>query len=75
MIVNDENKFVIDYFPINPNNSEVKETQEKICENILNNFNDHPKEENILYDLAKWDEYKDNILKQLVLFTILISRK
>ena len=68
MIVNDKDKFVIDYFPINPNNSEVKETQEKICENILNNFNDHPKEENILYDLAKWDEYKDNILKQLVLF-------
>ena len=68
MIVNDKDKFVIDYFPINPNNSEVKETQEKICENILNNFNDHPKEENILYDLVKWDEYKDNILKQLVLF-------
>ena len=68
MIVNDIDKYVIDYFPINTNNSNETETQEKICESILNNFNDHPKEENILYDLTKWDEYKDNILKQLVLF-------
>ena len=68
MIVNDENKFVIDYFPINQNNSEEKETEEKICSSILNNFKDHSKEENNLYDLTKWDEYKDNILKQLVLF-------
>ena len=69
MIVNDKDKFVIDYFPINPsNNSEEKETQEKICKTILNNFNEHSKEENYLYDLSKWDEYKDNILKQLVLF-------
>ena len=68
MIVNDENKFVIDYFPINQNNLEEKETEEKICSSILNNFKDHSKEENNLYDLTKWDEYKDNILKQLVLF-------
>ena len=68
MIVDDKDKFVIDYFPINSNNSNETETQEKICESILNNFNDHPKEQNDLYDLAKWDEYKDNILKQLVLF-------
>ena len=70
MIVDDKDKFVIDYFPINPNNTtnEEAETQEKICETILNNFNDHSKEENNLYDLSKWDEYKDNILKQLVLF-------
>ena len=70
MIVDDKDKFVIDYFPINPNNTtnEEAETQEKICERILNNFNDHSKEENNLYDLSKWDEYKDNILKQLVLF-------
>ena len=68
MIVDDKDKFVIDYFPINSNNSNETETQEKICESILNNFNDHPKEQNDLYDLTKWDEYKDNILKQLVLF-------
>ena len=68
MIVNDENKFVIDYFPINQKNLEEKETEEKICSSILNNFKDHSKEENNLYDLTKWDEYKDNILKQLVLF-------
>ena len=68
MIVNDENKFGLDYFPINKNNSEEQETEEKICSSILNNFKDHSKEENNLYDLTKWDEYKDNILKQLVLF-------
>ena len=69
MIINDEDKFVIDYFPKNQsNNREETETQEKICKAILNNFNDHSKEENNLYDLSKWDEYKDNILKQLVLF-------
>ena len=68
MIVDDKDKFVIDYFPINSNNSNETETQEKICESILNNFNDHPKEQNDLYDLTKWDEYKDNILKQWVLF-------
>ena len=68
MIVNDENKFGLDYFPINKNNSEEPETEEKICSSILNNFKDHSKEENNLYDLTKWDEYKDNILKQLVLF-------
>jgi len=68
MIVNDENKFGLDYFPINKNNSEETETEEKICSSILNNFKDHSKEENNLYDLTKWDEYKDNILKQLVLF-------
>ena len=68
MIVNDENKFGLDYFQINKNNSEEPETEEKICSSILNNFKDHSKEENNLYDLTKWDEYKDNILKQLVLF-------
>ena len=68
MIVNDENKFGLDYFPINKNNSEEPETEEKICSSILYNFKDHSKEENNLYDLTKWDEYKDNILKQLVLF-------
>ena len=68
MIVNDIDKYVIDYFPINTNSTNETETQQKICESILNNFNDHLKEENILYDLSKWDEYKDNILKQLVLF-------
>ena len=68
MIVNDENKFGLDYFPINENNSVEPETEEKICSSILNNFKDHSKEENNLYDLTKWDEYKDNILKQLVLF-------
>ena len=52
MIVDDKDKFVIDYFPINPNNitNEEAETQEKICETILNNFNDHSKEENNLYE-------------------------
>ena len=70
MIVNDKDKFVIDYFPINSNNSKDNntETKEKLCETILNNFNKHPKDQNNLYDLTKWDEYKDNILKQLVLF-------
>ena len=68
MIVDDKDKFVIDYFPINSNNTSDVETKEKICQTILNNFNDHPKEQNNLYDLTKWDEYKDNILKQLVLF-------
>ena len=70
MIVDDKDKFVIDYFPINSNNSKHNntETKEKLCESILNNFNEHPKDQNNLYDLTKWDEYKDNILKQLVLF-------
>ena len=70
MIVNDKDKFVIDYFPINSNNSKDNntETKEKLCETILNNFNEHPKDQNNLYDLTKWDEFKDNILKQLVLF-------
>ena len=70
MIVNDKDKFVIDYFPINSNNSKDNntETKEKLCETILNNYNEHPKDQNNLYDLTKWDEYKDNILKQLVLF-------
>ena len=70
MIVDDKDKFVIDYFPINSNNSKDNntETKEKLCETILNNFNEHPKDQNNLYDLTKWDEYKDNILKQLVLF-------
>ena len=68
MIVNDKDKFLIDYYPINSNISEETETEEKICDSILQNFNDHPKEQNNLYDLTKWDEYKDNILKQLVLF-------
>ena len=54
--------------PINSNNTKDVETKEKICETILNNFNEHPKEQNNLYDLTKWDEYKVNILKQLVLF-------
>ena len=68
MIVDDKDKFVIDYFPINSNTGTDIESKEKICETILNNFNDHPKEQNNLYDLTKWDEYKDNILKQLVIF-------
>ena len=70
MIVDDKDKFVIDYFPINSNNSKHNntETKEKLCESILHNFNEHPKDQNNLYDLTKWDEYKDNILKQLVLF-------
>ena len=68
MIVDDKDKFVIDYFPINSNTGTDIESKEKICETILNNFNDHPKEQNNLYDLTKWDEYKDNILKQLFIF-------
>ena len=70
MIVDDKDKFVIDYFPINSNNTKNNntETKEKLCEAILDNFNEHPKDQNNLYDLTKWDEYKDNILKQLVLF-------
>ena len=68
MIVDDKDKFVIDYFPINSNTGTDIESKEKICETILNNFNEHPKDQNNLYDLTKWDEYKDNILKQLVLF-------
>ena len=70
MIVDDKDKFVIDYFPINSNNTKDNntETKEKLCVAILNNFNEHPKDQNNLYDLTKWDEYKDNILKQLVLF-------
>ena len=70
MIVNDKDKYVIDYFPINVNNTSdnTNETKEKLCQTILNNFNEHPKDQKNLYDLTKWDEYKDNILKQLVLF-------
>ena len=70
MIVDDKDKFVIDYFPLNSSNTKDNntETKEKLCESILNNFNEHPKDQNNLYDLTKWDEYKDNILKQLVLF-------
>ena len=70
MIVNDKDKYVIDYFPINANNTSdnTNETKEKLCQTILNNFNEHPKDQKNLYDLTKWDEYKDNILKQLVLF-------
>ena len=68
MIVNEKDKFVIDYYPINKTTNEEIQSPEEICKNILNDFNDHPKELNNLYDLNKWDEYKDNILKQLVLF-------
>ena len=68
MIVNEKDKFVMDYYPENKNNEIELQTPEEICQNILNDFNDHPKELNDLYDLNKWDEYKDNILKQLVLF-------
>ena len=68
MIVNEKDKYVIDYYPINKNIVDENETPEIICQNILNNFKDHPKELNNLYDLNKWDEFKDNILKQLVLF-------
>ena len=68
MIVNEKDKFVMDYYPENKNNATELETPEEICQNILNDYNDHPKELNDLYDLNKWDEYKDNILKQLVLF-------
>ncbi len=68
MIVNEKDKFVMDYFQKNESIIDKMQTPEKICENILNNFKDHPKEFNNIYDLNKWDEYKDNILKQLVLF-------
>jgi hypothetical protein len=68
MIVNEKDKFVIDYYPMNSNLADEVQNPDKICENILNNFNDHPKELNNLYDLNRWDEYKDNILSQLVLF-------
>ena len=68
MIVNEKDKFVMDYFQKNESIIDKMQTPEKICENILNNFKDHPKELNNIYDLNKWDEYKDNILKQLVLF-------
>ena len=68
MIVNEKDKYLIDYYPINKNIVDENETLEIICQNILNDFNTHPKELNNLYDLNKWDEYKDNILKQLVLF-------
>ena len=68
MIVNEKDKFVIDYYPVNSNLADEVQNPDKICENILNNFNDHPKELNNLYDLNRWDEYKDNILSQLVLF-------
>jgi len=67
MIVNEKDKYVIDYYPINKNIIDENETPEIICQNILNNFDEHPKELNDLYDLNKWDEFKDNILKQLVL--------
>ena len=67
MIVNEKDKYVIDYYPINKNIIDENETPEIICQNILNNFEEHPKELNDLYDLNKWDEFKDNILKQLVL--------
>ena len=67
MIVNEKDKYVIDYYPINKKIIDEKETPEIICQNILNNFDEHPKELNDLYDLNKWDEFKDNILKQLVL--------
>ena len=68
MIVNEKDKFVIDYYPKNSNLADEVQNPDKICENILNNFDDHPKELNNLYDLNRWDEYKDNILSQLVLF-------
>ena len=68
MIVNEKDKFVIDYYPINKTTNEEIQSPEEICKNILNDFNDHPKELNNLYDLNRWDEYKDNILSQLVLF-------
>ena len=68
MIVNEKDKFVIDYYPVNSNLADEIQNPDKICENILNNFNEHPKELNNLYDLNRWDEYKDNILSQLVLF-------
>ena len=68
MIVNEKDKYVIYYYPINKKDEEEIEAPDKMCKNILNDFNDHPKELNNLYDLNKWDEFKDNILKQLVLF-------
>ena len=67
MIVNEKDKFVIDYYPINTNISNEIQGTDKLCNNILNDFNDHSKELDYLYDLNKWDEFKDNILKQLVL--------
>jgi len=68
MIVNEKDKYVMDYFPKNESITDKNQTPDKICENILNNFKEHPKELNNLYDLNKWDEFKDNILRQLVLF-------
>lgn len=69
MIVNEKDKYLIDYYPIDKSKSEEEaQTANKICEKILNNFQDHPKDMNYLYDLNIWDEYKDNILSQLVMF-------
>ena len=68
MIVNEKDKYVMDYYPEKKSNDNELQTPDEICQNILKDFNDHPKELNNLYDLNKWDEYKDNILKQLVLF-------
>lgn len=68
MIINEKEKFVMDYYPINKNILNDLQVPDELCKNILHNINDHPKELNYLYDLNKWDEYKDNILKQLVLF-------
>lgn len=66
MLINDKEKYIIDYYQLKEHKSEA--TVSQICENILKNQKTHPKDENYLYDLNKWDEYKDNILRQLVLF-------
>ena len=68
MIVNEKDKYVMDYYPKSQIIENELQTPEEICHNILKEFEDHPKELNNLYDLNKWDEYKDNILRQLVLF-------
>lgn len=68
MIVNDKDKYLIDYYIPKEANSSTTSTQKEICENILNNYKNHSSSENNLYDLNKWDEYKDNVLRQLVLY-------
>ena len=68
MIVNDQDKYIIDYYTPKESKPSVKTSPNEICKNILNNYESHSSNENNLYDLSKWDEYKDNVLRQLVLF-------
>ena len=68
MIVNDQDKYIIDYYKPKEPKPSVKTSANELCTDILNNYESHSKSENNLYDLSKWDEYKDNVLRQLVLF-------